>query len=409
MTAARTIAEIPSTGRPSVEDKDVRASALGIEEVDFREPEWLAFISAHPDALIYHHPDFLAGMEREYGQKCLALGCVQEGKLQGLLPLFYTRGLPRWVARNDVGRRLSSLPRTPVTGPLFTSSEAAESLLNAAVNLVRCQPGVRLEIKTMISGLDALVPGLHCIPWRDTYVRGLPTNEEEDPAVPENLRSELPCITCDGCGRLRFGNAREMHQVSWGVKQARKHGLKTQFAQTQAELRAWYELYLEGMRRNVVPPRPFRFFQELWNRLQPSGNLLLVLVEHHGSERVRMVAGSILLLFGSTAFWGFTGTRESDFSLHPNDIMLWDALQECCRRGYSSFDFGEVAEEHPELRQFKTKWGTMLQPIYRYYYPKPEPSGSRVTSRTHGVLRRAWQRLPLPAVAALGDLAYLFL
>jgi hypothetical protein len=51
----------------------------------------------------------------------------------------------------------------------------------------------------------------------------------------------------------------------------------------------------------------------------------------------------------------------------------------------------------------------MLQPIYRYYYPKPEPSGSRVTSRTHGVLRRAWQRLPLPAVAALGDLAYRFL
>ncbi|MDR3574684.1 MAG: hypothetical protein P4L50_12535, partial [Anaerolineaceae bacterium] len=154
-------------------------ATLRVREVDFREdPRWLQFISQHPDALIYHHPTWLSALEGEYRGKCIALACEDaDGRFQGILPLLHTRGLPIRISRHQIGRRLSSLPRTPLAGPLATSNLAMASLVRAAVDYVRNEPDVRLELKTTVPGLDQLVDGLQCIRWRDTYVRGLPDNQ----------------------------------------------------------------------------------------------------------------------------------------------------------------------------------------------------------------------------------------
>ena len=93
---------------------------LRIFELDFRsDPRWERFVSAHPDALIYHHPGWLSALESEYGERCVSLACADEnGQLNAILPLFYTKGLPLKIGPVASGRRLSSLPRTPVAGPL---------------------------------------------------------------------------------------------------------------------------------------------------------------------------------------------------------------------------------------------------------------------------------------------------
>lgn len=386
-----------------------------VVEIDFHDPRWLEFVSSHPDAFIFHHPKWLAAMEREYGRKCLALACVGEDeKVCGVLPLFYTRGIPIKVGRGDLTRRLSSLPRTPLCGPLADSAETAAALIQAAME--RAGADVRLEIKTEMAGLAKMVPGLACIPWRETYVRGLPANTGGDaPKLTNGMPSVRTCGPCEKCDKLRFGNAREHHQVKWAVNKATKQGLSVTEAQTEEELRAWYEFYLSTMRRNVVPPRPFRFFTEIWRTLKTSGNLILLLAQLNENGKSQLVGGSILLLFGQTVFWSFTGCDEERFNLHPNDIVLWHALHESCRLGYRWFDFGEVAEEHPELKQFKAKWGTFTLPMFRYYYPAPKSNGDGDSqpgsqpSRTKAMFRKTWQRLPRPVVAQLGDLAYRFL
>ena len=70
-----------------------RREALSIFEMDIRsDPRWEQFVSAHPDALIYHHPGWLSALESEYGQKCVSLACTDEfGRLYAVLPLFYTQ------------------------------------------------------------------------------------------------------------------------------------------------------------------------------------------------------------------------------------------------------------------------------------------------------------------------------
>src|SRR5438046_2123292 len=95
-----------------------RASAakLKIREIDFRnDSRWIEFVSLHTDALIYHHPNWLAALEKEYGQRCVALATEDSSRrLRAILPLMYTKGLPFKMGRNATGHRLSSLPRTPV-------------------------------------------------------------------------------------------------------------------------------------------------------------------------------------------------------------------------------------------------------------------------------------------------------
>lgn len=346
-----------------------------------------------------------------------------------------TRGFPLRLSRNRVGRRLSSLPRTPLAGPLANNDQAMKALLQAAMKLIQGKPHMELELKTTIPGLDKLVPGLECVQWRDTYVRGLPTNDA--PAVnvvgPRTRTARLYCTSCNSCSILRFGNAHDNHHVKWAVNNASKQGLSVRTALDEAELRTWYRLYLKVMRRNAVPPRPLRFFRQLWKDLRPLGHVDLLLAErgenraatlHSVAEsadhvaisppdHLDIVGGSILLQFGNTVFWAFTGSDARKPALHATDLTLWYGLHSSCKLGYDYFDLGEVAENHPELSQFKAKWGTVLRPMYRYYYPahSPQNEGRRDTdsSLLMSISTAVWRRLPLKVVALLGDWIFSYL
>jgi lipid II:glycine glycyltransferase (peptidoglycan interpeptide bridge formation enzyme) len=138
--------------------------------------------------------------------------------------------------------------------------------------------------------------------------------------------------------------------------------------------------------------------------------LLLIEQEHEGKRR--LISGSIVLMFGQTALWAFTGSDKDDFSLHPNDLVLWHGLHDACKRGYRSYDLGEVAENHPELARFKAKWGTELKPVYRYYYPAATLNTDGASFLTKFAMRAAsqvWRRLPHRATSSVGDRIYSYL
>ncbi len=383
--------------------------ALRVFEMNFRsDPRWERFVSAHPDASIYHHPGWLSALESEYRQKCVCLACTDEtGQLAAVLPLFYTRGLPLKLGPVSSGRRLSSLPRTPVAGPLALNPKAARTIVEHAVQLANSEH-VQLEIKSQIPNLDESIDGLTCIPWRPTYVEELPPRLEgkawED--FWENLRLPRNCVSCEGCRQLRFGNAKRQHRVNWAVNKAKKLGLQVRDAETENDLETWYRLYLLTMRHNAVPPRPYRLFQSLWSTLRPAGKMRLLLAEQDRLSQKKVIAGSLLLQFGQTVFYAFTGCAPEDFALHPHDILQIEAIRGACRSGFRWYDFGEVAEDHEALAQFKTKWGGDPKPLYRYYSPPSMIPVSEGPGRLTQSARKIWQQLPTRATAMLGDFIY---
>jgi len=355
------------------------------------DPRWETFVLAHPEASIYHHPAWLRALELEYGQKTLNLACEDSNSdLQAILPLLYTRGLPFNLGGSIGGRRLSSLPRTPLGGPLAKNHEAMVTIVRAAVAWVRQGCGIQLQIKTQGPELEGLVDGLVRTPWRNSYLLELP----DDP------------------GQLRFGNNTTRHRIKWAVSKAIKLGLKVRVAESEEELSLWWQLYLDVMRRNAVPARPYRLFQSLWRLLRPKGLMQLLLAERVEAGTRRILAGSIFLMYHGTMSYAFTGCKKEDLGYHPNDLIQWHAIHDACRNGFRQYDFGEVPDEHQQLASFKGKWGAEPTPLYRYYCPEPRTVPSAGILSTGSVQRfRAdvWKRLPLGVTALFGDWIYRYL
>lgn len=368
---------------------------LNLVELDLHhDPRLTPFAASCPQATVFNYPEWMRALAEEYAQPSLVLAVEdKEGWLQAVLPMFYTRGLPFNIGNHQVGRRLSCLPRTPVAGPLSSHPTALELLLRCAVDHVCSEHGVQLQVKSA-ARLPA-TNGLIHTTWRPTYVLPLPEHVEQ----------------------LRFGDAHSRHQLKWAVNKAMKQAVQVRAAESESDLERWYPMYLAVMRRNAALPRPYRFFLALWNHLRPVGMLDFQLAEQVCGASKRLVAGAIFLTAGQTVFYAFTGGRTEDLGLHPNDLLLWDALHRACRSGYRYFDFGEVAEEHPELVRFKTKWGAVPVPLHRYYCPElpvPEDEGLCGSSSEdvvpwQTVVNKVWTRLPLAATGKIADWAYSYL
>ncbi|PYN24360.1 MAG: hypothetical protein DMD99_11345 [Candidatus Rokuibacteriota bacterium] len=360
---------------------------LRVVLVDLRtDKRWEALLASHPDAVIYQHPGWIRALEKEYGRECIALACEDTGgRLRGILPLMATRGLPWDLGGRRARRRLSSLPRTPVAGPLSTDPKATEALIRAAIERGRMDASLQLELKPH-GELPKTTDELVCLPWRQTFVLELPGDPEE----------------------LRFGNARNHSRIRWSVNKATRLGVQVRMAEDEQDLRAWYQLYLDTMRSVVVPPRPYRFFGALWRELHLLGLIHLFLAEQKVAGQITLLAGSIILSYGQTAFYAFNGCRSDAFSLRPNDLIQWHAIHDACRRGLRRYDLGEVTEDHPMLADFKSKWGAEPRRLYRHHYPNTARDGAETKNNglRMSAARALWQRLPLRVTEKLGDWIY---
>ncbi len=107
-------------------------STLRVVEVDARnDPRWEALVSTLSNGLIYHHPSWLQVLEEALGYKPVNLACEDaNGQFRGVLPLFYKQGL-------FTGRQYSSLPRTPVGGPLARDSQSMAILVRDGQSIRR--------------------------------------------------------------------------------------------------------------------------------------------------------------------------------------------------------------------------------------------------------------------------------
>ena len=359
---------------------------MRVFEIDaFHDPRWDAFVESHPDGLVFHHSAWLATLREEYAQPLVTLAVEDaQGALRGVLPLVTTRGLPFGIGRSVVGRRLTSLPRTPLCGPLG-DGQALARLVGAAVS--RTPPGAQLQLKSPRTGLDALDARLAGRPWRTSYVVELPATPDE----------------------LRFGSSRNHARIRWAVNKARREGVVVRDATSLDDVRRFYELYLLVMRHHTVPPRPLRLFTAMWEQLRPRGMMRLLLAERDGA----LLAGSIVVTLGTTAFYLFNGVRRDAFALRPNDVLQWHAIHDAAAAGVTRYDLGEVVGGAAGLADFKHKWGSVEVQLQRYYHPAPEEGGAGRgvpgSERAVALARETWQRVPPALTARVGDRVYGYL
>src|SRR5690348_1039095 len=139
-----------------IPDSGLQTDALQTVELSLDDPRLVPFVAAHPSGTVYHHPAWLRTLSAEYHRGIVILACQNHrGHLAGIFPLMNTRGVPLALFGGPGKARLSSLPRTPIAGPLCAGREASRLLVNAAIDRVSQARRLRLQVKTEGPLLDS--------------------------------------------------------------------------------------------------------------------------------------------------------------------------------------------------------------------------------------------------------------
>lgn len=137
------------------------------------------------------------------------------------------------------------------------------------------------------------------------------------------------------------------------VRQAGESGLSIRPIATAADLRAFYDLAVETVRRRGGAPKPYALYERILEQMVPGG-----LARYHLVTRgAEPVAGSLHLFHEGVAVSWLPVSRESAWHLRPNNFLIASVLASLCDAGYLEYNFGASPPEAHGLIRFKEGWG----------------------------------------------------
>ena len=348
------------------------------------DKEWIEFIQNYDECSIYYHPVWLRVLQGETNQKVIKLVCRDNsGHMVGILPLQFTKGVPFGLGGIAGAKRISSLPRTPVSGLIASNEDIADLLISKANEISKNKSNHRLQIKSFNDNLNSNIKDLSKHFWREVYFTDIPKYPEE----------------------IRFGNSKNHSTIKRAVNKAIKSGVTIKYSDSEIDLLAWYKLYLDTMKFHTSPPRSLGFFKSLWNNLKSKGLMQLALAELEDGGGKRIIAGSIFLNFNKTVVYAFNGSNRKDFELRPNDLIHWTIIHDAQKNGFEVYDLGEVANGQDGLAAYKQKWASRILKMYHYYCPDlNEKNEENIDSDISGMLlKNVWNILPLKITSIIGS------
>jgi peptidoglycan pentaglycine glycine transferase (the first glycine) len=128
------------------------------------------------------------------------------------------------------------------------------------------------------------------------------------------------------------------------------------------DLADFYDLLVETARRDRFLVRGLDYFRTLHDVLAPAGQFKMFLARYEG----RVVAGAILLCFGSRATYTYGASSNEHRNVMPNHLMQATMIRWAHEHGYAIYDFrgvspvrdGKPVEEHiAGLNRFKEGFG----------------------------------------------------
>jgi CelD/BcsL family acetyltransferase involved in cellulose biosynthesis len=328
------------------------------------------FLAGSLQATVYHTPEWRNTLADTYGYTPLYLGCVDAGRLTGVLPMMEVSS---WLT----GKRLVSLPFSNVCGPIG-DPEASEGLLAEAIDLYQRRGDSAIEIRTQA---DINPVGLDILKGVSYFITSI-VDLDPDPDVVWK--------------RFKDRNVRTE------VRQAGKKGIRVRSGDSENDLKTFYSLYAPSRQGHGVPPQPYDFFRNLWRHLRPK-RLDLFMAMHED----RCVGGLITLAFGKTFCAAYIGGDPAYRSYRVHQILFWKAMEEGCLRGYERFDFLRTAKKSKKLRYFKERWNAREVDLSYLYHPEIRGTASTIEETAkYRLLTAVLKRSPAFVGKAFGRMLY---
>ena len=352
------------------------------------DPRWDDFVREHPDAGAYQLSAWARVLAEAYGYTPRYLVLEDGDRLAGVLPLMSSYGLV-------TGKRLRSLPVVGSVGPLATSDKGYRALLEAACRLTESSGARSWTLHSRLGGYERLVPELRLAGSFKTWVAPLPDDADE----------------------LRAGWKKTQNNLWRSLRKADRSGVTARMADGEDDLRRFYALYEDNVRRHRSLPYSWRLFSLTRKLLSEAGVYRLVVAEHDGE----IVAGAVLNSFRSNIDLVYNASSSEHLDVRPNHAVYWQAISWGIENGYRTYTMGQAPEEG-SLARFKQQWGGEPVDRFRYeFHPGAATDGASTSQALRAASNRmdtgdkrasrvaeAWGRAPLPVLRAAGQLAYRF-
>lgn len=180
------------------------------------------------------------------------------------------------------------------------------------------------------------------------------------------------------------------------IRQAERDGVELQRATSQADLRRYYDLYLENMRDFGSPPHSFSFFTKLWAELSDHIEIDLAISDGH------LINGQIWFLYDGRYFAWNAITDYEYRDLQGGSFLLWKGIERACQKGYTTCTIGRT-REGTGVYMYKKSWGGEKVWFDDYHY---FPTGSAELldpdDEKYDRVKDVWKRLPVKVTELVG-------
>ena len=267
---------------------------------------------------VFHSPNWIQVLSETYGWEARAYVLLDDhGEPKA--------GIPFCKIEDMLGERIVALPFSDYCDPLVDDAECWRFLV------------------------DRLLPQ-HCPIIVRCLHNSLPLRDERFNLVKEakwhrlDLRPDLDTLW------------RSMHDSTHrAIRKSQRAGLEVRVAQSENELRAFFEMHLRIRKYKYgLLAQPYSFFQNIWRYFVEAHHGFLLVAVHDG----KIVAGDFFLDWKDTLYYKFNASLPDDLSHRPNDLLIWEGIHRGKDLGLAYLDFGLSDADQEGLIRYKRKFGT---------------------------------------------------
>jgi hypothetical protein len=352
----------------SNEGKWSKKSRAQVFEIDpLQDSRWQLFVDRHPDASIFHRPEWLRALKSCYGYEPCVLSSTPPGE-----PL--TNGLVFCQIRSPLtGRHLVSLPFSDHCDPLTDTAEELHELLEKLRE--RADRGQ----------------------WKYVEIRPVTLPPDSDLGFAICSRYVLHRLDLEPSEQTLF---RGFHKdsVQRRIRRAEKEHLGYEEGSSEVLLNHFYKLLILTRRRQGVPPQPLKWFRSL---ISCMGSNLKIRVVRKGDTPI---ASILTISNGKTMVYKYGCSDPRFNNLGATPLLFWRAIQDAKTAGMEEFDMGRSDTDNLGLVAFKDHWGTRRVELNYWRYPAKATSFGPEHAIRH--FRKLISIAPDRALVLLGQLLY---
>ncbi|MEN8134267.1 MAG: GNAT family N-acetyltransferase [Thermodesulfobacteriota bacterium] len=186
------------------------------------------------------------------------------------------------------------------------------------------------------------------------------------------------------------------------IKKAAASEVVCKTSKSLQAIEQFYALNCLTRKRHGIPPQPFSFFKNVYKHIISQDKGVVVLASHKN----KVIAGAVYLHFGRQAMYKYGASNGDYQQLRANYLVMWQAIQLYCQKGFESLDMGRTDPKNKGLNQFKNGWSPRTQELVYYKYSLKKPLPRQEEKNFPSLRERTMQHLPVPLLRMIGAVAY---